>query len=341
LSENVVNVREWIREIAMKLPRRTFLHLAAGIAALPTASRLAAAQTYPTRPVRIVVGFPPGGPGDVIARLLGQWLAERLGQPFTVENRPGASGNVATETVVNAPADGYTLLSVNSSNATSATLYDKLNFNFARDIAPVANVFNVPFVMVVNPSFPARTVPEFIAYAKSHPGKINMASGGIGTPSHVGGELFKVMTGINMVHVPYRGDPPALADLMGGQVQVYLSTLPAATEYVRAGTLRALAVTAATRLETLPGIPTIDEFVPGFECSVWSGIGVPRRTPVEIVDKLSKAFIASLSDSKIKARFADLGAQPMPMNPDDFERFIGQETEKWGKVVRAASIKPE
>ena len=291
----------------MKLPRRTFLRLATGAAALPTVSRIAGAQTYPTRPVRWIVGFPPGGGTDMVARLMGQWLSERLGQPFVIENRPGAAANIATETVVRAQPDGYTLLFVAASNATNATLYEKLNFNFIRDIAPVAGLIRVPNVMVLNPSVPAKAVPEFIAYAKTNPGKINMASPGVGTSPHLAGELFKMIAGVEMVHVPYRGAAPALTDLLAGQVQVYFGPAPALIPYIRAGKLRALAVTTATRSEALPDVPTMADFVPGFEASAWYGVGVPKTTPAEIVDKLNKEFNAGLADPKIKAQLADLG----------------------------------
>ena len=325
----------------MKLPRRNFLHLAAGAAALPVVSRIARAQTYPTRPVRIIIGFAAGGPADIVARLIAQWLSERLGQPFVIENRPGAGTNIATEAVVNAPADGYTLLLVHAANAINATLYDKLNFNFIRDIVPVASLMRAPTVLEVNPSVPAKTVPEFIAYAKANPGKLIMASGGIGAPSHVFGELFKFMTGVDMVHVPYRGGGPALTDLLGGQVQVYFPTTVSSIGYIRAGRLRALAVTTATRSDALPDIPTVGEFLPGYEASFWYGVGVPKNTPAEIVDKLNEAINAGLADPTIKARLADLGGVPMPMSPADFGKLIADETEKWGKVIRAANIKAE
>jgi tripartite-type tricarboxylate transporter receptor subunit TctC len=325
----------------MKLPRRNFLHLAAGAAALPAASRIARTQAYPTRPVRIVVGFPAGGGVDIVARLLGQWLSERLGQPFIIENRPGAATNIATEAVVRAAADGYTLLLVHSSNAMNATLYEKLNFNFIRDIAPVASIIVVPNVMLVHPSVPAKTVPEFIAYAKANPGKINFASGGIGGPSHLAGELFKAMAGVNLVHVPYRGGGPAVNDLLSGQVQVYFASTPASIEYIKAGTLRALAVASATRSEMLPDIPTVGEFVPGYEAPTWYGLGAPKNTPAEIVDKLNIEINAGLADPKLRVRLADLGGTVMMGSPADFGKLIAEETEKWGKVIRAANIKAE
>ncbi len=325
----------------MKLPRRTFLHLAAGAAALPALPRIAKAQTYPTRPVRIIVGFAPGGALDIMARLIGQWLSERFGQQFVVENRPGAGGNVATEAAVRAPADGYTLLLAHSINAINATLYEKLNFNFIQDIAPVASIASGALVMVVNPSVPARTVPEFIAYAKANPGKINMASQGVGGTGHVSGELFKMMTGINLVHVPYRGAGPALTDLLGGQVQVMFPATVSSIEYIRAGRLRALAVTAATRKDALPDIPTVGEFVPGYEASNWYGIGVPTGTPAEIIGRLNKEINAGLADTKMKARLSDLGETPFPSSPADFGKLIADETEKWGKVIRAANIRAE
>jgi len=325
----------------MKLPRRNFLHLAAGAAALPAVSRIARAQAYPTRPVRIVVPFTPGGASDITARLMGQWLPERLGQQFVIDNRPGGGTNIGTEAVVRAPADGYTLLMVGGYNAINATLYDKLNHNFIRDIAPVAGIIVVPNVMVVNPSVPAATVPEFIAYAKSKPGKTTMASAGTGTPSHVTGELFKMMAGVNLVHVPYRGGGPALTDLLSGQVQVMFATMPSSIEYIRAGKLRALAVATATRSEALPDVPTVGEFVPGYEASSWSGVGAPKATPAEIVDKLNKEINAGLADPKMKARLADLGGTVLPGPPSDFGKLIAEETEKWAKVVKFAGIKPE
>jgi tripartite-type tricarboxylate transporter receptor subunit TctC len=325
----------------MKLPRRNFLYLAAGASALPAVSRIARAQTYPTRPVRIVVTAAPGGAYDILARLIGQWLTERLGQPFVIENRPGGGGNVGTEAVVRAPADGYTLLLCGTINATNAALYDKLNFYFIRDITPVAGIIRTALVVVVHPSFPAKTVPEFIAYAKASPGKISMASAGIGSGPHVAGELFKMMAGVNMVHVPYRGGGPALTDLLGGQVQVYFPTTVSSIGYIRAGRLRALAVTTATRSDALPDTPTVGEFLPGYDASFWYGIGVPKNTPAEIVDKLNEAINAGLADPTIKARLADLGGVPMPMSPADFGKLIADETEKWAKVIRAANIKAE
>jgi tripartite-type tricarboxylate transporter receptor subunit TctC len=325
----------------MKLPRRNFLHLAAGAAALPAVSRIARAQAYPSRPVRIVVGFPPGGGADITARLIGQWLSERLGQPFIIDNRPGAGSNIATEAVVRAPADGYTLLLVGGWNAINATLYDKLSFNFIHGIAPLAGIMRVPSIMVVNPSVPAKTIPEFIAYAKANPGKINMASPGTGTGPHIAGELFKMMAGVDMVHMPYRGAGPALTDLLGGQVQVTFASMPSSVGYVRTGKLRALASTAATRSEALPDVPTVSEFVPGYEASGWFGIGAPKNTPTEIVDKLNNEINAALADPNMKARLADLGGTALALSPADFGKLITDDTEKWGKVIRAANIKPE
>ena len=324
----------------MKLPRRKFLRLAAGAAALPAASSVAWAQSYPSRPVRLIVGFAAGGTGDITARLIGQWLAERLGPQFVIENRPGAGTNIATEAVVRATPDGYTLLMAGPSGAINATLYDKLNFNFIRDIAPVAGVVRQPSVIVVTPSVPATTVPEFIAYAKANPGKLSMASGGIGSPGHVSGELFKMMTGVNMAHVPYRGGAPALTDLLAGQVQVYFSPTPAAIEYIRAGKLRALAVTTAARSEALPEIPTVGEFVPGYEASFVYGLGAPKNTPAEIVDKLNQETNTGLADPKIMTRFGDLGATVFPGSPADFGNLVAEETEKWAKVIKFAGIKP-
>jgi tripartite-type tricarboxylate transporter receptor subunit TctC len=324
----------------MKLPRRKFLRLAAGAAALPAVSHFAWAQTYPTRPVRLVVGFPPGGGTDITARLIGQWLSERLGQQLVIENRPGAGSNIATEGVVRAAADGYTLLLVSAAHAINATLYDRLNYNFLRDIAPVAGVIRVPNLMEVNPSLPPKSVPEFIAYAKANPGKVNYASGGNGTAQHLAGELFKIMTGVDMVHVPYRGDAPALTDLIGGQVQVMFGNMPSSIEHIRAGKLRPLAVTTAARSEALPDLPPVGDFVPGYEASTWQGLGAPGNTPAEIVDRLNKEINAALSDPKIKARLADLGGTVLDGSPADFGRLIADETEKWGKVIRAANIKP-
>jgi tripartite-type tricarboxylate transporter receptor subunit TctC len=325
----------------MKPPRRRFLHLAAGAAALPVMSRIARAQAYPSRPVRIVVAFAAGGTTDIVARVIGQWLSERLRDQFIVENRPGGSGNTGTEAVVRSPADGYTLLAVAPANATNAALFDKLNFDFIRDIAPVAGVIRVPGVMEVNPSFPPRTVPEFIAYAKANPGKINYASAGSGTPQHVGGELFKLLTGVEMTHVPYRGNAPALTDLLGGQVQVMFDTMPNSIEYIKAGKLRPLAVTTATRWEGLPDIPTVGDFVPGYEASGWYGLAAPKNTPADVVDKLNNEVNAALADPKMKARLADMGGTVLAGSPADFGKLIAAETEKWAKVIRAANIKPE
>jgi tripartite-type tricarboxylate transporter receptor subunit TctC len=325
----------------MKLPRRQFLHLAAGAAALPTVSRFAFAQTYPSRPVRLIVPFAPAGGSDITARLMGQWLSERLAQPFIIENRPGAGSNIATEAVVRAAADGYTLLYVTTANAINATLYDKLNFNFIRDIAPVATISRNTYVMLVHPSMPAKTVPEFIAYAKAHPRKINMASAGTGSPPHVCGELFKMMAGVDLLHLPYRGGGPALTDLLGGQVQVYFATTVASIEYIRGGRLRALAVTTATRSDALPDIPTVAEFVPGYEASSWYGVGAPKATPAEIVEKLNKEINAGLADAKLKARLADLGGDVLALSPADFGKLIADETEKWGNVIRALNIKAD
>jgi tripartite-type tricarboxylate transporter receptor subunit TctC len=325
----------------MKLPRRQFLYLAAGAAALPAVLRIAKAQAYPSRPVRIIVGFAPGGGTDITARLMGQWLSERLGQQFVVENRPGAGSNIGTEVVVHAPSDGYTLLIVGSFNTINATLYDKLNYNFIRDIAPVANITRDPYVMVVNPSVPTKSVPEFIAYAKANPRKLNMASAGTGTGSHIAGELFKMMAGVDMVHVPYRGSGPALTDLLGGQVQVWFASMPSSIQYIRAGKLRALAVTTTTRSEALPGVPTVGEFVPGYDASTWYGVGAPKATPAEIIDKLNKEINAGLADPNIKARLADLGGTVLALSPADFGKFIVDETEKWGNVIRDLNIKAD
>jgi tripartite-type tricarboxylate transporter receptor subunit TctC len=325
----------------MKLPRRKFLHLAAGAVALPTLPRFAWAEAYPTRPVRLIVPVAPGGAADITARLIGQWLSERLGQQFVIDNRPGGGANIGTEAVVRAPADGYTLLMIGGYNAINATLYQKLNFNFIRDIAPVATLTRSSIVMVVNPSVAAKSVPEFIAYAKANSGKITMASPGSGTASHIAGELFKMMAGVDMVHVPYRGGGPALTDLIAGQVQIMFVTIVSPIEYIRAGRLRAIAVTTATRSEALPDIPTVGEFLPGYEASNWYGIGAPRSTPVEVIDKLNKEINAGLADPKIKARLADLGGDVLALSPAEFGRLIAEETEKWAKVVRAANIKAE
>jgi len=326
----------------MKLPhRRQFLHLTVGAAALPAVSRFACAQDYPTRPVRLIVGFAPGGTTDITARLIGQWLSERLGQQFVIENRTGAATNIATEAVVRAPADGYTLLLVTASNAINATLYDKLSFNFIRDIAPVAGIIRYPLVMQVNPTFPATTVPEFISYVKSNPGKISYGSGGIGTSIHVASELFKMMAGVDMIHVPYRGGAPAMTDLMAGQVQVVFNPVPESMEFIRAGKLRPLAVTTATRSEVLPDVPTVGDFVPGYEASALQGIGAPKETPAEIVDKLNREINAGLVDPKLKARFADLGAGVFPGSSSDFAKFIATETEKWAKVIKFSGAKAD
>jgi tripartite-type tricarboxylate transporter receptor subunit TctC len=325
----------------MNLQRRKFLHLAAGGAALLARPSLARAQAYPTQPVRIIAGFPPGGPSDLLARLMGQYLSERLGQPFIVENRPGAASNLATEAVVRAPADGHTLLVAVATNAINATLYDNLKFDFIRDIAPISGLIRFANVMEVNPAFPAKTVPEFIAYAKAHPGEINMASAGPGSIQHVCGELFKIMAGIDLVHVSYRGVPAALTDLMGGRVHVIFDPVPSSIEYVRSGKLRALAVTTATRSEIIPDIPTVREFVPGYEASAWNGLAAPRNTPAAIIEKLNTEINAGLADPKIKAQLANLGGTVIAGSVADFGKFIANEVEKWGKVVKSAGIKPE
>lgn len=323
------------------LHRRQFLHLATGAAALPAASRIARAQAYPTRPVHIVVGFPAGGGTDVLARVMGQWLSEHLGQPFVIENRPGAASNVAAETVAKAPPDGYRLLMVTYVNAINATLYDNLNFNFLRDIAPIAGIMRAPNVMEVNPAVPAKTVPEFIAYANANPGQINMATVGSGSGSDIYGALFKKMAGVDLVPVAYRGDAPAIAGLLGGQVQVYFGTLAGSIEQIRAGKLRALAVTTATRSQALPDIPTVGDFVPGYEASAWFGVGAPNATPPEIVDRLNKEINAALIDPKMKAQLADLAGTVLAGSPADFGKLVVDETEKWGEVVKAANIKAE
>src|SRR5262245_19818934 len=325
----------------MKLPRRRFLQLAAGAAALLAVSGIARAQAYPSRPVRLVVGYAPGGPTDTAARVIGQWLSDRLGQPFVAENRPGAGGNIGTEAVLRAPADGYTLLVGGIPNAINATLYDKLNFNFIRDTAAVASVSRDALVFVVHPSIQVSTVPEFIAYAKARPGQLSMGSGGTGAPAHLAGELFKTMTGIDMIHVPFRGAGPAIAALLGEQVQVYFASTAVSVEHVRAGKLRALAVTTVSRLETLPDVPTVADFVPGFEVSGWQGVVAPKNTPRELLNKLNADINAGLTEPKIKARLADAGLAVLVGSPADFGKLIADETEKWGKVIRAANIKPE
>jgi tripartite-type tricarboxylate transporter receptor subunit TctC len=322
------------------LPRRTFLHIAAGAAALGAASRGANAQAYPVRPVRIIVGFAAGGTGDILTRLVGRWLSERLGQQFVVENRPGAGGNIGAEAVARAAPDGYTLLQVGTADTVNATLYEKLSFNFLRDIAPVAGIARSPLVMDLNPSVPINSLPQFIAYAKAHPGAINMASAGNGTSPHLAGELFKLMTGVDLVHVPYRGGGLALTDLLAGNVQVMFTTLPTSA-YIKAGKLRALAVTTAERAPAMPDVPTVGEFVPGYEASGWYGLGAPRNTPAEIIGRLNREINAGLADPAIKARLADLGMTALAGSPDDFGQLLRAETEKWGKVVRAANIRTE
>ena len=325
----------------MKLPhRRQFLHLASGAVALPALSRIASAQTYPTRPVRLVVGFAAGQAIDILARLIAQSLSERFGRQFIVENRPGGGGNIATEAVVRAPPDGYTLLAVGSNNMINATLYEKLNFDFIRDIALVASIYRVPQVMEVNPSFPAKTLPELVAYAKANPGKINFASAGNGSVAHVTAELFKMMAGVNMQHVPYRGAAPALTDLLGGQVHLMFDNMPSSIEHIRAGRLRPLAVTATARLEGLPDVPTVADFLPGFETSAWAGIGAPKNTPAEIIDQLNRETNAALADPKLKARVADLGGMVFPLSPAEYEKRVAEETEKWGKVVKFSGARP-
>jgi tripartite-type tricarboxylate transporter receptor subunit TctC len=325
----------------MKLPRRQFLHLAAGAAAISPVSRNAVAQTYPSRPVHVIVAFAAAGNNDLIARLIGQWLSERLGQPFVIDNRPGAGTNIGTEAVVRAPSDGYTLLLVAPPSAINATLYAKLNFNFLRDIAPVAGVVRAPFVMEVNPSVPAKTVTEFIAYAKANPGKISMASAGIGSGPHMAGELFKMMAGVDMVHVPYRGAGPALTDLIGGQVQVYFDGILTSIEHIRIGELRALAVTTAARSQVLPDTPTLSDYLPGYEASFWGGFGAPKNTPVQVVERLNREINEALADPKVTSRLVDLGGTVLEGSATDFGKLIGEETEKWAKVITFAGIKAE
>jgi tripartite-type tricarboxylate transporter receptor subunit TctC len=325
----------------MNPTRRSFLPLAAGAAAFPAVSRIVWAQTYPTRPVHIIAAFAAGGGVDITARLIGQWLSERLGQSFVIENRPGAGGNLGTEVVVNAAPDGHTLLLATVPNAVNATLYEKLNFNFIRDIAPVAGIIRVPMVILVHPSVPAKTVPEFIAYAKANPGKVNMASAGTGSAPHMAGELFNVMAGVNLVHVPYRGQGPALADLLGGQVQILFATTPGTTDYIKTGKLRALAVTTSVRAEVLPDLPPVADFVPGYDASQWYGIGAPKGTPAAIVDRLNAEINAAFAEPRMKARFADIGGEALPGSPATFGKFIAEETEKWAKVVKFAGMKPE
>jgi tripartite-type tricarboxylate transporter receptor subunit TctC len=325
----------------MKLPRRQFLYLAAGAAALPAVSRNARAQTYPTKPVRLIVGYAAGGAADITARLSGNWLSEHLGQPFIVESRPGAGTNIAAEVVVRSSPDGYTLLLASPANAINATLYNKLNFNFVRDIAPVGGITSVSLVMVANPSVPATTVLEFIAYAKANPGKLNMASGGNGVPSHVAGEQFKMMADVDMTHVPYRGETPAIIDVIGGRAEVFFPTILGALEQIRAGKLRAFAVTTARRSDVLPDLPSLSEFLPGYEASTRFGIGAPKNTPAEIVDRLNREINAGLSDAKLKARLTDIGGAAIPGTPADFGNLVTAETEKWGKVVKFAGMKPE
>jgi len=323
----------------MKFSRRIALRLGISTLVVSAFVRIGRAQAYPVRPVRMIVPFAPAGTTDISARLIGQWLSERLGQQFVIENRPGAGSNVGTEAVVNAPPDGYTLLLVGASSAINATLYEKLNFNFLRDIIPVAGIISIPFIIAVGPSFPTKTISEFIVYAKGNPGKVNTASGGNGTAGHLSGELFKMMAGVNMVHVPYRGEAPALTDLLGGQVQVMFATMPASIEYIKAGKLRSLAVTTATRLDALPNVPTVGDFLPGYEASAWQGVGAPKNTPAEIIAKLNNEINNGLADPKLKVRLADLGGTVIAGSPADFGKLIAEETEKWGKVVRAANIK--
>ena len=325
----------------MKLARRTFVYLAVGTAVLPLAPRIASGQIYPTRPVRLICALPAGGPNDTLARLIGQWLSERLGRPFVVENRPGAATNIATEAVVRAPPDGYTLLLVAQVNAINVTLYERLNFNFIRDIAAVAGIMRVPSILEVNPSVPVHTVPEFIAYAKANPGRLNMASAGNGTSSHLSGELFKIMTGVDILHVPYRGAAAALTDLIAARVQVYFDLMPNSIAHVRSGKVRPLAITTTTRSGALPDLPSVGDFVPGYEVNTWFGVGAPRGTPADIVDKLNEEINAALADPQMKARLAELGGTVLAGTPADFEKLIADETEKWARVIRAANIKPD
>ena len=325
----------------MKLARRTFVYLTLVAAVLPLVPRIASGQIYPTRPVRLICAFPAGGPNDTLARLIGQWLSERLGRPFVVENRPGAATNIATEAVVRAPPDGYTLLLVAQVNAINVTLYERLNFNFIRDIAAVAGIMRVPSILEVNPSVPVHTVPEFIAYAKANPGRLNMASAGNGTSSHLSGELFKIMTGVDILHVPYRGAAAALTDLIAARVQVYFDLMPNSITHVRSGKVRPLAITSATRSGTLPDLPSLGDFVPGYEVNTWFGVGAPRGTPADIVDKLNEEINAALADPQMKARLAELGGTVLAGTPADFGKLIADESDKWGKVIRAANIKAE
>jgi tripartite-type tricarboxylate transporter receptor subunit TctC len=335
------NKSNFARETSLKHSRRSLLNLATAAAVLPALLRVAQAQSYPARPVRLIVGFPAGGASDIVARLIAQWLSQRLGQQFIVENQPGAGTNIATEAVVRAAADGYTLLYAGSPNAINATLYDHLDFNFIRDIAPVAGIIRAPLVMEVNPAFPAKSVPDFIAYAKANPGEINMASSGNGTAPHMAGELFKMMAGINMIHVPYRGGAPALTDLLAGRVQVFFDLLPDSIAYLTAGKLRPLAVTTSTRLEALPNVPTVGDSLPGYEASAWQGIGAPKKTTAEIIEKLNKDINAILADQEVKKRLVGVGGVPMPMTAAEFGKFVIAETEKWAKVIKFADIKHE
>jgi len=325
----------------MRLPRRKFLHLAAGAVALPAVSRTASAQAYPSRPIRVIVGYTPAGSADITARLMGQWMSERLGQTVVIENRPGAGTNLATESVIRAPADGYTLLLVAPANAINASLFEKLNHNYAKDIAPVAGINRFANVMEVHPSVPAKTVPEFIAYAKANPGKLSMASSGAGSTIHLSGELFKMLTGIQMTHVPYRGSAPALTDMISGQVQVMFDNIPSSIQHIRAGKLRPLAVTGTTRSDLLPEIPTVADYLPGYEASAWYGFGAPRGTPPEIIEKLNKTVNEILADPAVKAKFTEMGATLIVSSPADFAKYVAAETEKWGKVVKFSGAKPD